>query len=141
MDADVTVRVEALLRGRKVTTLGAPFYAGWGLTKDVGMVPERRIARPNLAQLAHATLIAYPRYFDPITRSPCPVEVVVERAGVRHAATSGSYEPEPVKATGCFCQLCAFMAKMKKYFIFQKLAKMAPKHALRRHQSGGFQHM
>ncbi len=70
---------EALLRGRKVTTLGVPFYAGWGLTSDLGAVPERRVARPSLAALAHATLIAYPRYFDPVTGLACPVEVVVER--------------------------------------------------------------
>ncbi len=30
---------EALLRGKRVTTLGAPFYAGWGLTTDLGAVP------------------------------------------------------------------------------------------------------
>jgi capsular polysaccharide export protein len=29
--------------------------------------------------LVHATLIDYPRYFDPVTRLPCPVELVVER--------------------------------------------------------------
>jgi capsular polysaccharide export protein len=39
----------------------------------------RRTARPTLAQLAHAVLIDYPRYFDPITKRPCPVEVVVDR--------------------------------------------------------------
>jgi capsular polysaccharide export protein len=27
---------EALLRGRNVTTYGTPFYAGWGLTTDLG---------------------------------------------------------------------------------------------------------
>ena len=70
---------EALLRGRAVTCLGTPFYAGWGLTTDLGPVPERRSARPSLAQLVHATLIDYPRYFDPETGLPCPVEVVVER--------------------------------------------------------------
>ncbi len=70
---------EALLRARPVTTLGAPFYAGWGLTRDLGAPPERRSARPTLAQLVHATLIAYPRYFDPVTGQPCPVEVAVDR--------------------------------------------------------------
>jgi capsular polysaccharide export protein len=70
---------EALLRGKSVTCLGAPFYAGWGLTTDLGPVPARRTARPDLAQLVHATLIAYPRYYDPVSRRPCPVEVVVER--------------------------------------------------------------
>lgn len=78
---------EALLRGKPVTTLGAPFYAGWGLTRDLGPVPERRLRLPDgsrrlpvpLWQLAHAALIAYPRYYDPVTRRPCPPEVAAER--------------------------------------------------------------
>ncbi|GAA6201685.1 capsular polysaccharide biosynthesis protein [Aquicoccus sp. SU-CL01552] len=70
---------EALLRGVQVTTLGTPFYAGWGLTRDLGKVPARRHARPTLAGLVHATLIDYPRYRDPLTGLPCPVEVIVER--------------------------------------------------------------
>jgi len=70
---------EALLRGVAVTTLGAPFYAGWGLTRDLGPVPARRAARPSVAALAHAALIAYPRYRDPVTGLPCPVELAVDR--------------------------------------------------------------
>ena len=70
---------EALLRGVKVTTLGAPFYAGWGLTSDLGDIPPRRRAQPTIEGLVHATLIDYPRYFDPNSGLPCPVEVVVER--------------------------------------------------------------
>ncbi|GAW33736.1 capsule polysaccharide biosynthesis protein [Roseovarius sp. A-2] len=70
---------EALLRGVAVTTTGAPFYAGWGLTRDLGAVPPRRRARPTLAGLVHAALIDYPRYFDPVTGTACPVEVVVDR--------------------------------------------------------------
>ena len=74
-----TLGFEALLRGKKVTCLGAPFYAGWGLTRDLEPVPSRRHARPDLAQLAHAALIAYPRYRDPVSGLPCPAEVVAER--------------------------------------------------------------
>ena len=74
-----TLGFEALLRGKSVTCLGAPFYAGWGLTQDKGHIPDRRAARPTVAGLAHATLIGYPRYFDPVTRLPCPPEVIVER--------------------------------------------------------------
>ncbi|MGR3621006.1 capsular polysaccharide biosynthesis protein [Pseudophaeobacter sp.] len=70
---------EALLRGVKVTTLGLPFYAGWGLTTDKRTPPPWRRARPDLLGLAHAVLIDYPRYFDPVTQLPCPPEVVVER--------------------------------------------------------------
>lgn len=74
---------EALLRGCRVTTLGAPFYAGWGLTQDIGPVPARRLGghRPDLAALAHAVLIDYPRYLDPVTGDPCPIEVVIDRLG------------------------------------------------------------
>ncbi|WP_299648225.1 capsular polysaccharide biosynthesis protein [uncultured Tateyamaria sp.] len=70
---------EALLRGVHVVTTGAPFYAGWGLTEDLGNVPPRRREDVPLAGLVHATLIDYPRYFDPVTGTACPVEVVVER--------------------------------------------------------------
>lgn len=72
---------EALLRGVHVVTTGAPFYAGWGLTEDRGAVPPRRREDISLAGLVHATLIDYPRYFDPVTGTACPVEVVVERLG------------------------------------------------------------
>ena len=78
---------EALLRGVPVTCLGAPFYAGWGLTSDLGPVPAHRKARPSLAALAHAALITYPRYFDPISGLPCQPEVALDRladgAGLR----------------------------------------------------------
>lgn len=70
---------EALLRGRAVTVTGTPFYAGWGLTRDLGRVPARRQARPSVAGLVHAALIDYPRYFDPVTRQPCSVETAVLR--------------------------------------------------------------
>ncbi|WP_120502498.1 capsular polysaccharide biosynthesis protein [Roseovarius sp. EL26] len=70
---------EALMRGLPVTTTGAPFYAGWGLTRDLGDIPARRTARPDLHGLIHATLIDYPRYHDPVTDLPCPVEVIVGR--------------------------------------------------------------
>jgi capsular polysaccharide export protein len=70
---------EALLRGKKVTCVGMPFYAGWGLTDDRSQPIARRHARVDLVALVHATLIAYPRYFDPVTGLPCPVEVIVDR--------------------------------------------------------------
>lgn len=70
---------EALVRGKEVTTYGAPFYAGWGLTTDLGKIPARRHARIDLDRLIHATLIEYPRYFDPKTKQACPIEVVLDR--------------------------------------------------------------
>lgn len=70
---------EALLRGKSVTAHGVPFYAGWGLTRDLGPVPERRSARRSLDELVAATLLLYPRYLDPETGLPCPAEIVVAR--------------------------------------------------------------
>jgi len=70
---------EALLRGVPVVTFGAPFYAGWGLSDDRGDVPPRRRVDVPLEGLVHAVLIDYPRYFDPQTGLPCPVEVIVDR--------------------------------------------------------------
>ncbi len=74
-----TLGFEALIRGVPVACLGAPFYAGWGLTEDRAPVPARRQARPDLAMLVHAALIAYPRYTDPVTGRPCTVELALDR--------------------------------------------------------------
>ena len=73
---------EALLRGKRVTTYGVPFYAGWGLTRDLGPVPSRRTARRTIDELVAATLLIYPRYLDPVTGLPCPAEIVVARLSV-----------------------------------------------------------
>ena len=78
---------EALLRGREVITHGQPFYCGWGLTSDLAP-PPRRGRVLNVAELVAGTLILYPRYLDPITRLPCPPEVLVDRlAGLRSGPT------------------------------------------------------
>ena len=70
---------EALLRGRAVTCHGVPFYAGWGLTRDLAPVPARRGRARSLEELVAAVLILYPRYLDPVTGLPCPPEVLMTR--------------------------------------------------------------
>lgn len=79
---------EALLRGKAVTTHGVPFYAGWGLTKDLGDVPARRTRRLSLDELVAGTLLLYPRYTDPVTRLPCSAELLVERIALGEAHIS-----------------------------------------------------
>jgi capsular polysaccharide export protein len=96
---------EALVRGLPVTCLGAPFYAGWGLTRDLGPVPDRRTARPDLAQLAHAALIAYPRYWDPVSRRPCPVEVALDRLASGEIPHPGRLNRALSKLQGRFASL------------------------------------
>ncbi|MCK0169115.1 capsular polysaccharide biosynthesis protein [Jannaschia sp. S6380] len=92
---------EALLRGTPVVTLGAPFYAGWGLTRDLGRVPaRRRAARPSLDALVHAALIAYPRYHDPVLQAPCPPEVVVRRLAEGSLPRRGAANRLLAKAQG-----------------------------------------
>lgn len=77
---------EALMRGKAVTTHGVPFYAGWGLTRDLGPVPSRRNRALTIDELVAATLLVYPRYIDPVSGLPCPAEVVVSRlTGQREA--------------------------------------------------------
>ena len=93
---------EALLRGIPVTTYGVPFYAGWGLTTDFGDVPPRRRALPSLEGLVHASLIDYPRYFDPISRLPCPVEVAVERLSLADLPRGGKRLRVLAKLQGVF---------------------------------------
>ena len=76
---------EALMRGREVTCHGTPFYAGWGLTRDLGAVPARRGRALPLDALVAGVLILYPRYLDPVTGLPCPPEVLVARMAADHA--------------------------------------------------------
>jgi capsular polysaccharide export protein len=68
---------EALIREREVVVHGQPFYAGWGLTRDLAPV-ERRTRRRSLAELVAAALIAYPLYVDPRTARPCTPEALID---------------------------------------------------------------
>lgn len=77
---------EALMRGREVTCHGTPFYAGWGLTRDLGKMPDRRGRKLALDELVAGVLILYPRYLDPATGLPCPPEVLVGRMAKAQAA-------------------------------------------------------
>jgi capsular polysaccharide export protein len=69
---------EALLRGIPVTVHGCPFYAGWGLTRDLAPVPRRGRTR-TLNELAAAALLRYPRYWDPVSGLICTPEVALRR--------------------------------------------------------------
>lgn len=56
---------DALLRGKRVVVHGQPFYAGWGLTEDLALLPEvaaRRSRRLTLDELVAGALLRYPRY-------------------------------------------------------------------------------
>lgn len=57
---------EALLRGKKVVCYGQPFYAGWGLTRDILPI-ERRVRRISLDELVAGVLVLYPAYVSRTT--------------------------------------------------------------------------
>ncbi|WP_051661022.1 capsular polysaccharide biosynthesis protein [Bosea sp. 117] len=79
---------DALLRGRRVVTFAAPFYAGFGLTEDRpdDAAPHARAAlarraakRLSLDALAGAAIGLYPRYFDPGSGRALDAEAALER--------------------------------------------------------------
>jgi capsular polysaccharide export protein len=54
---------EALLRQKIVVCYGLPFFAGWGLTRDI-LALTRRTRHLRLDELVAAALILYPIYFS-----------------------------------------------------------------------------
>lgn len=75
---------EALLRGKKVVCYGWPFYAGWGLTRDIAPQPRRQ-RQLDLTTLVYATLIAYPRYISLVTGGySTPEQVLTELEQLRN---------------------------------------------------------
>ena len=80
---------EALLRGRKVTCYGQPFYAGWGLTTDIKPI-SRRSRHLSLDMLGAGTLILYPIYISHTTgQRTTPEQVLDELLAWRASKTSG----------------------------------------------------
>ena len=63
---------EALLREKAVICYGLPFYAGWGLTRDL-LPCARRARRLTLDQLVAGALIGYPLYVS--RTSGCRIRV------------------------------------------------------------------
>ncbi|MDH4241033.1 MAG: capsular polysaccharide biosynthesis protein, partial [Phycisphaerae bacterium] len=90
------VGFEALLRSKTVVAYGAPFYAGWGLTKDhVDM--RRRDRRLTIDELVAGVLILYPRYYDWNSGLFCECEDVVRLLADKRVAT---IEPGIVSTIG-----------------------------------------
>ncbi|TWG99906.1 capsular polysaccharide export protein [Mesorhizobium sp. J18] len=80
---------EALMRGRNVVCYGQPFYAGWGLTRDMYPIGHRR-RRLSLDELVAGSLILYPAYVSRVTgRFTTPERAVEELIAWRAAGGGG----------------------------------------------------
>lgn len=69
---------EALLRQKKVSVFGSPFYAGWGLTDDSCEFHDRH-RQLTLTELIDGVLIKYARYINWDTRKFTTPEYVIEQ--------------------------------------------------------------
>jgi capsular polysaccharide export protein len=90
------VGFEALLRGLPVVTYGQPFYAGWGLTRDLAPL-ARRTRRLTLDELVAGTLLRYPRYVSWESSCFCTAEDKArELARAQHGRRGSARRPRVV---------------------------------------------
>jgi capsular polysaccharide export protein len=68
---------EALINGVPVTTVGAPFYSGWGLT-DARQKTGRRTRNLTLEEVFAGAYLLYPKYIDPETSRESTLSEVIE---------------------------------------------------------------
>ena len=97
---------EALLRGIKVTAVGCPFYAGWGVTDD-RQPNERRTRKLSVIQIFAIAYLRYPQYFDVAAGKRVEHEDVVqalakEMAGIPRSTSNQSSisTRQPFSASG-----------------------------------------
>lgn len=67
---------EALMAGKEVWCFGAPFYAGWGATRDQIVIPRRK-ARRSVVEIFHVFYLRLSRYFVPDRNRVCELEELV----------------------------------------------------------------
>jgi len=89
---------EALLRGIKVTTIGCPFYSGWGLTDD-RQPNKRRTRKLTVEQVFAASYLLYARYVDPIAGGPASLETVLAALALMKKAAGNLPNNDPQPAT------------------------------------------
>ena len=92
---------EALIKGLPVTTFGANFYAGWGLTDDRDGL-ERRRERRSLEEVFAAFYILYCRYYNHLLHAPLELEGAldylcderVRQRGVENAVKANRHQAD-----------------------------------------------
>ena len=76
--------MHALLAGVPVRVFGCPYYAGWGLTADDLLIPDRQ-HRPTLAALFDAVYLRLVRYLDPETHRVGTLERALDSIELQRA--------------------------------------------------------
>lgn len=79
---------EALLRGKAVTCYGQPFYAGWGLTRDILPIARRK-RRLSIDELVAGALIEYPLYLSRDGKRLIAPEQALDELAAWRAHTGG----------------------------------------------------
>ncbi|MGY4726333.1 capsular polysaccharide export protein, LipB/KpsS family [Burkholderia pyrrocinia] len=74
----------ALLAGVPVHTFGAPYYAGWGLTNDHGVMCSRS-TQPTLAALFDVVFLRLAHYLDPATYAPGSLDTLLDSIELQRA--------------------------------------------------------
>ncbi|WP_254853987.1 capsular polysaccharide export protein, LipB/KpsS family [Halobacillus salinus] len=74
--------LEAILRNIPVTTVGAPFYSGWGLTDDRQPIARRRRTLTKEEVFAGAYIL-YPKYINPYTKQSITIEEAISEIANR----------------------------------------------------------
>ena len=97
-----TAGFEALMRGISVTTYGAPFYAGRGLTHDHLDFPERT-RRMSIDHLVAAALMRYSLYSDLRHNLPCDAWHALTL--LQGGSTSGRGWPALTRSLGNYSRL------------------------------------
>ena len=69
---------EAIWAGHRPVVFGQPFYAGWGLSRDMQPI-ERRGRSLTAGQLFAAAMILYPKWYDPCRDMLCSLEHVFDQ--------------------------------------------------------------
>jgi capsular polysaccharide export protein len=75
--------LEALLRGKKVTTVGAAFYGGWGLTDDRYKF-QKRDRELSLDELFAGVYLKYPRYLSDLKNNFLGLQTAIYRIKADH---------------------------------------------------------
>lgn len=114
------VGFDALIRGKKVFTYGAPFYAGWGLTIDMDKTSpafKRRKRKLSLEELVYGCLIKYPIYWDYEKNKKTTCENVIRQIVKERDAYWKVNTKSPIEKPYLIRQVKKGLILAKSYFV------------------------